>query len=335
MEKNTDSNFLEEKNYSSLNIKTVPNYNENGIYLTSTNEIQSRNVHISSNELPDLYETNDSGYNENKLLPNIKMIKISNKLTNLKKQKNKSYSYKDLNENYISENLKNKGVSNLHPYFNKENFDFYYESCNKFLPKIDPIFKENINPKNIILKTRLYNEDENKIISELNKDEMIQRSSGNGIFMKIQKYKKLYRYHPFKLIINNLDKCKEIINTSNINNNKKENVIETKKTIDSIQLNKPKFKHLYENFSTPKRKSTFRSIKTPLIELLRNDKPPSLLERIKDENKKPLGSVEFNIKTQDMQLMRLLEKIGEKDLRYHIGYEDPEERGLYFKTKHF
>ena len=95
MEKNKDTNFLEEKNYSTLNIKTVSNNNENGIYLTSTNEIQSRNEHISSNEFPNLYETVDSGYTENKLLPNLKMIKISNK-KNFKKQKNKSYSYKDL-----------------------------------------------------------------------------------------------------------------------------------------------------------------------------------------------------------------------------------------------
>ena len=72
-----------------------------------------------------------------------------------------------------------------------------------------------------------------------------------------------------------------------------------------------------------------------MVELLRNDKPPSLLERIKEENKKPLSLLEFNIKTKDLQMMRLLEKIGEKDLRYHIGYEDPDERGLYFKKKHF
>ena len=58
---------------------------------------------------------------------------------------------------------------------------------------------------------------------------MIQRSNGNGMFMKIQKYKKLYKYHPFKLIINNLDKCKEIIHSPK---NKEENEIETKKTID-------------------------------------------------------------------------------------------------------
>ena len=28
-------------------------------------------------------------------------------------------------------------------------------------------------------------------------------------------------------------------------------------------------------------------------------------------------------------------KIGEKDLRYHIGYVDPDERELFFKKKHF
>ena len=331
MEKNENVPILNEKNYSSLNIKTLPTNQENGIYLTSTNEIQSRNIHSSSNELPDVFETISSTSPEKKLFPNLKMIKTSNKLSNLKIQKNKSYSYKDLNEDIISENLKNKNITSLHPYFKRENFDFYYDSCNKFLPKIDPIFKDNINPKSIILKTRLYNEDENKIISELNKDEMIQRSNGNGMFMKIQKYKKLYKYHPFKLIISNLDKCKEIIHSPQ---NKQENEIETKKTIDSIQLNKPKFKHLYD-FLLPKRKSTFRSIHAPMVELLRNDKPPSLLERIKDDNKKPLSLLEYNIKTKDLQMMRLLEKIGEKDLRYHIGYEDPDERGLFFKKKHF
>ena len=331
MEKNENVPTSKENNYSSSNLNTFSNNLENGIYLTSTNEIESRNNHISSNDLPNVYETISSSP-EKKLFPNLKMIKTSNKLIDLRKQKNKSYSYKDLNEDIISENLKNKHLSSLHPYFKRENFDFYYESCNKFLPKIDPIFKDNINPKSIILKTRLYNEDENKIISELNKDEMIQRSNGNGMFMKIQKYKKLYKYHPFKLIINNLDKCKEIIHSPK---KKEENEIETKKTIDSIQLNKPKFKHLYENYSLPKRKSTFRSIKAPMVELLRNDKPPSLLERIKEENKKPLSLLEFNIKTKDLQMMRLLEKIGEKDLRYHIGYEDPEEKELFFKKKHF
>ena len=326
MKKNENVPILTEKNYSSLNINTLPNEQENGIYLTSTNEIQSRNIQ-SSNDLPDVFDSISSTSPEKKLFPNLKMIKTSSKLSNLKKPKNKSYSYKDLNEDIISENIKNK-ISSLHPYFKRENFDFYYESCNKFLPKIDPIFKDSINPKSIILKTRVYNEDENKIISELNKDEMIQRSNGNGMFMKIQKYKQLYKYHPFKLIISNLDKCKEIIHPQK----KQENEIETKKTIDSMQLNKPKFKHLYD-FFLPKRKSTFRSIQAPMVELLRNDKPPSLLERL--DNKKPLSSLEYNIKTKDLQMMRLLEKIGEKDLRYHIGYEDPDERGLYFKKKHF
>jgi hypothetical protein len=327
MKKNENVPILTEKNYSSLNINTLPNNQENGIYLTSTNEIQSRNIQ-SSNDLPDVFDSISSTSPEKKLFPNLKMIKTSSKLSNLKKPKNKSYSYKDLNEDIISENIKNK-ISSLHPYFKRENFDFYYESCNKFLPKIDPIFKDSINPKSIILKTRVYNEDENKIISELNKDEMIQRSNGNGMFMKIQKYKQLYKYHPFKLIISNLDKCKEIIHSPQ---KKQENEIETKKTIDSMQLNKPKFKHLYD-FFLPKRKSTFRSIQAPMVELLRNDKPPSLLERL--DNKKPLSSLEYNIKTKDLQMMRLLEKIGEKDLRYHIGYEDPDERGLYFKKKHF
>ena len=55
-------------------------------------------------------------------------------------------------------------------------------------------------------------------VTGLKKDEIIQRSLGQGMFMRIQKYKMLNKKNPFKLIISSLE-------PGNINNNEKEKKI--------------------------------------------------------------------------------------------------------------
>jgi hypothetical protein len=71
------------------------------------------------------------------------------------------------------------------------------------------------------MKNRRYDEKENMLISDMNKDEIIHRSAGKGMFLRIQKYNKLNRKKPFKLIINpfNQNNNERYIKKNKINNN--------------------------------------------------------------------------------------------------------------------
>jgi len=95
--------------------------------------------------------------------------------------------------------------NNINSYFSPENYHHFTESCNKYVSKLDPIIKESLSPKNIIMRTRKYDINENKMISDLNKDDIINRSAGKGIFYRILKYKNMIKKRPFKLIIKSVD----------------------------------------------------------------------------------------------------------------------------------
>lgn len=282
------------------------NYNK-GIYLTSADIIENRN-----NELPTLM----TEYNDNSKISTYKKLN----LPKINKTKIRDYT----NEFSDSEVL----FTNFHSSFSPENFYDYGESCNKFYPKMDKTLKDGLCPRNIILKTRKYNEEERKMISDLKKDEMIQRSSGQGMHMRIQDYRTLNKREPFKLILSKLEAGK-IFDKSDLENKKNEikenekednqknikkdgyHIIKNRKSI------KPKIYHLYKE----KKKRTEKFIKRrssllnrPLNELIRDDKPPSFID-------KESMAIIKNMKNRnrDYEVLHALEKCGESDLRYYLG----------------
>ncbi len=283
--------------------------NKNGIYITST-EINENN----QNDLPQIL----SEYKETKYLTqnNFQFSEKKHK-TNLKKITNIP------SNNEID-------FSNINQCFPKENFYDYRESCNKFYPKMDHILKDNLSPRNIILKTRNYDNYEKKIISELKKDEIIQRSLGQGIFMRLQQYKTLTKNTPFKSILSNLKL--EKINLEIDENKKSISLTPSFKRKNGIR---PKIHHLYDeknknnefnkkdkkhNKTTnkfPRRRSSI--LNAPMNDLIRNDKPPSLVFRQVDSISNILKLNKMKNKIRDNIILQALEKYGEEDARHLIG----------------
>ena len=301
---------MNEKN-NLLNYSNTIETNHSGIYLTGTNEV---NNNLSS------IQTNEIIVNKSSILPPIKNFhSISKNLDNkiILSNRFKLNKFQINNPNINLQINNNNNNNNLNSYFQKQNYDLYYDSCNKFIPKIDKIFKDSIDPKNIILQSRHYDYKENKILSDINKDEMIQRSLGQGMPIKLIQYKKLNHrrnkslcdsydnnnnYLLYELIKNNL-----VIENEKIKNHLKEVKIKRKKT-------KPNYNHLYtENYSI--RKSILKQ--TPMNQLFRNDKPPSLLinnEKEKQNNK----DFDYKTKMRDQDILRSLEKSGNNELKYII-----------------
>ena len=81
--------------------------------------------------------------------------------------------------------------NNINSYFSPENYHHFTESCNKYVSKLDPVIKDCLSPKNVIMKTRKYDRDENKILSDLKRDDIINRSAGKGIFYRLLKYRNM------------------------------------------------------------------------------------------------------------------------------------------------
>ena len=303
---------MNEKN-NLLNYSNTIETNHSGIYLTGTNEV---NNNLSS------IQTNEIIVNKSSILPPIKNFhsiskNLDNKIILSNRFKLNKFQINNPNINLQINNNNNNNNNNLNSYFQKQNYDLYYDSCNKFIPKIDKIFKDSIDPKNIILQSRHYDYKENKILSDINKDEMIQRSLGQGMPIKLIQYKKLNHrrnknlcdsydnnnnYLLYELIKNNL-----VIENEKIKNHLKEVKIKRKKT-------KPNYNHLYtENYSI--RKSILKQ--TPMNQLFRNDKPPSLLinnEKEKQNNK----DFDYKTKMRDQDILRSLEKSGNNELKYII-----------------
>jgi hypothetical protein len=300
---------MNEKN-NLLNYSNTIETNHSGIYLTGTNEV---NNNLSS------IQTNEIIVNKSSILPPIKNFhSISKNLDNkiILSNRFKLNKFQINNPNINLQINNNNNNNNLNSYFQKQNYDLYYDSCNKFIPKIDKIFKDSIDPKNIILQSRHYDYKENKILSDINKDEMIQRSLGQGMPIKLIQYKKLNRrknkrlfdsydnnnYLLYELIKNNL-----VIENEKVKNHLKEVNISRKKT-------KPNYNHLYtENYSV--RKSLLKH--TPMNQLFRNDKPPNLLinHEKKKQNKKDF---DYKTKMRDQDILRSLEKSGNNELKYII-----------------
>jgi hypothetical protein len=303
---------MDENNNMLNNLNTIET-NQSGIYLTGTNDIKNSINDISKNNVI---------LNKSSILPPIKNFhslsnNLDNKIILSNRFKLNKFHNNIRNINFQNNNINyNNNNNNLNPYFQKENYDLYYDSCNKFTPKIDKIFKDSINPKNIILQSRQYDYKENKILSDINKDEMIQRSLGHGMPIKLMQYKKLnlkrnnnnsYDFNNNNYLLYEIIKNNLVIENEKVKNYLKNVNILTKKT-------KPKYSHLYtENFSI--RKSLLK--KTPMNQLFRNDKPPNILSDYeKDKENKKVS--DYKTKMRDQDILRSLENSGSNDLKYLI-----------------
>jgi hypothetical protein len=285
---------------------------------TNTNFTQKNEIYITSTEI------NENNKNN---LPQI--------LTDYKESKNLTQNNFQFTERKFKKNIKklskipsNNDIdfSNINPCFPKENFYDYRESCNKFYPKMDHILKDNLSPRNIILKTRKFDKYEQQIISELKKDEIIQRSLGQGIFMRLQQYKTLTKNTPFKSILSNLKLEKTNLE---IDENKKSiSLTPSFKRKNGIR---PKIHHLYDeknkNNEFNKKDKNHKKfhhrrssiLNAPMNDLLRNDQPPSLVFREVDSTSNILKLNKMKNKIRDNIILQALEKCGELDARHLIG----------------
>lgn len=278
--------------------------NKEEIYLTSTNIKDNK-----ENDSSVLDDNNSSKYYLNKkqilLLPPIKTKLI-------KRKKNKSSIIGNISD-------EKQELPNINSYFVPENFIEYSESCNKFERKLDKLIKEKLTLKNILMKKRCYNEYEKLIMSDLKKKEMIQRSLGNGMFFRIQKYHRMNKKKPFKLIY---------INNSYNNNERyikqyksNDNIISKKKVIKDNSSNKNKVNekeyipfYFREKDFNPDLRENFE--KRSFTENLNSFRPNSfILKRNKDTNKKS------NIinKIRDQKIIMALMKSGDQNLKFNIG----------------
>ncbi len=268
--------------------------NQNEIYITSPNI-------ISNNNLPEIYNDKEEG--------KIKGPEKKIKLPPIKKHKNLIFNKKTNSNKELD--LK-KG--NIHSYFSPENFQSYNQSCNKFIPKVESMLKESFNIENIIYNNRIYDSNEYKILSNLKKDELIKRSPGQGMFMRIQSYRNLNKKKPFKLILNNLNQGKNYSNyenkhyitDNNIEKVSKSSILNMKKMIKPKNNNSYKGKKYINKINIMKKpENDYENIfQLPNYNFNNNDKSIDFNKIIK-----------FEDKYRDRNILNALEKCGEYDIK--------------------
>ena len=268
--------------------------NQNEIYITSSNI-------ISNNNLPEIYNENEE--------EEIKEPEKKIKLPPIKKHKKLIFNKKkDLNNKL---DLK-KG--NIHSYFSPENFQSYNQSFNKFIPKVESMLKESFNIENMIYDNRIYDSNEYKILSYLKRDELIKRSPGQGMFMRIQSYRNLNKKKPFKLILNNLDQENYYSNYGNVNYITDNNI---EKVSKSSILNMKKY-------IKPKKENSYKGkkfiSKINIMKKVENDEDNifKLPKFNYNDNKKNIDFnkiIKFEDKYRDRNILNALEKCGEYDMK--------------------
>ena len=296
----------------------INNQEEKGIYLTAPNIISERN-----NELPDIFKETEQ--NDNKELK----IKTKFKLPPIVKFRN---SHKNTQSQSILE--RDSKTLKVHSYFSPENFLDFNPSCNKFSSKISPFLKESLSPEKIIYKRRIYDLDELKMLSDLKKDQIIKRSPGQGIFMRIQTYKHLNKRIPFQLVLSSLSAGKYNENNNNNddddlennfkkdeNNYKRENtensIFSPKKNFKFNRRIRPKFHHLYKEKKFVPRRSSIM-IK-PNNDIIKTFKQPPKVAFDEMENNINLNKIlDLDNKFRDKNILNALEKCGEDDMKYLI-----------------
>jgi hypothetical protein len=284
---------------------------EKGIYLTSADILSSRNK-----ELPDIYYETE--------LSDEKSFRIKEKIQLPPILRFRNYHNKKSHSTFEND-LKN---AKFHSYFSPENFLNYNESCNKFIAKPSSILKESLSPEKIIYKNRIYDLNEFKLLSDLKKDEMIKRSPGQGIFMRIQTYRSLNKKRPFKLVLSSLEAGKynftDNENNNNTENNNKIEVIENNKLKSHIKNKKsirPKIHHLYKEKKFVPRRSSI--MVKPMNDIIRTFKEAPKVSNISNNENEYFTNIgklnDFDNKFRDKNILNALEKCGEDDMKYLIG----------------
>ena len=278
--------------------------NQDNIYLTSTNVNTNHNTNISI--------LNEKFSNEFYIKSNKKrnpLILPSISRNNLNR---KNYSTLDIEDK--------PEISNLNSYFAPENYSEYNKSCNKYQRKLDPIIKERLAPKNVLMRNRKYDRFEQNAISDLNKDEMIHRSLGQGMFYRIQKYHQLNRKKPYKIIYsvdyNNNDKyIKKFKNKKNSKKiNKDKNLNESQNVNIPIYLREKVFNP--NNYGNDNENENLK----PMNELLVSYKPPSfILKKKYSDNSLINQSLNYRNKFRDQKILMALMRSGDEELKFNIG----------------
>ena len=202
--------------------------------------------------------------------------------------------------------------NNINSYFSPENYHHFTESCNKYVSKLDPVIKDCLAPKNVIMKTRKYDIDENKILSDLKRDDIINRSAGKGIFYRLLKYRNMKKKKPFKLIFRSVD----------YNNNERFiKMIHRNKDI-KIKKNNKNNKENSNGKVIIGKKNAFSDNEEnlrPMNELLWNIKPPKIKIKTIDHSKDFIKMGEIENKTRDQRIINALMKSGDSELKFNIG----------------
>ena len=276
--------------------------NQENIYLTSTNVKSRYNNKISlvNEKLPKELYIKSYKIKTPLILPSISRNTINKK----------SYNSYDLD--------KKPEISNLNSYFAPENYLEYDKSFNKYEKKLDPIIKDRLAPKNVLMRNRKYDRFEQNAISDLNRDEMIHRSLGQGMFYRILKYHQLNRKKPYKIIYtvdyNNNDKY--IKKFKNKKNSKK--IIKDKNLNESPKENVPLY--LREKAFNPNNIEYENENEKPMNELLVSYKPPSFVVKQKmSQNSISNQNLNYRNKLRDQKILMALIKSGDEELKFNIG----------------
>ena len=279
--------------------------NQDNIYLTSTNVNSKKNANISilNEKFSKEFYIKSNKKRNPLILPSISRNNLNRK-------------------NYSSFDIEDKPeISNLNSYFAPENYSEYNKSCNKYQRKLDPIIKERLAPKNVLMRNRRYDRFEQNAISDLNKDEMIHRSLGQGMFYRIQKYHELSRKKPYKIIYtvdyNNNDKYIKKFKHNKKNSKK---IIKNKNINESQNINIPIY--LREKYFNPNNYGNDNENENlkPMNELLVSYKPPSFILRKKNnENSLINQSLNYRNKLRDQKILMALIRSGDEDLKFNIG----------------
>ena len=277
--------------------------NQENIYLTSTNVKSRYNNKISlvNEKLPKELYIKSYKIKTPLILPSISRNTINKK----------SYNSYDLD--------KKPEISNLNSYFAPENYLEYDKSFNKYEKKLDPIIKDRLAPKNVLMRNRRYDRFEQNAISDLNRDEMIHRSLGQGMFYRILKYHQLNRKKPYKIIYtvdyNNNDKY-----IKKFKNNKKSSkkIMKDNKINESPKENIPLY--LREKAFNPNNIEYENENEKPMNELLVSYKPPSFVVKKKiSQNSISNQNLNYRNKLRDQKILMALIKSGDEELKFNIG----------------
>ena len=277
--------------------------NQDNIYLTSTNVNTNHNTNISilNEKFSKEFYIKSNKKRNPLILPSISRNNLNRK-------------------NYSTLDIEDKPeISNLNSYFAPENYSEYNKSCNKYQRKLDPIIKERLAPKNVLMRNRKYDRFEQNAISDLNKDEMIHRSLGQGMFYRILKYHQLNRKKPYKIIYsvdyNNNDKY-----IKKFKNNKKSSkkIIKDNKINESPKENIPLY--LREKAFNPNNIEYENENEKPMNELLVSYKPPSFVVKKKiSQNSISNQNLNYRNKLRDQKILMALIKSGDEELKFNIG----------------